>query len=256
MYEDNYYQIESFEENNWWYRARRDLLDNILKSLDTVFDNTLDAGCGVGSNFEVFTKYSRNVYGIDISNDAIELCSHKNYRRLTRMSLLDLNLDVEFDLIACMDVLEHVDDDMEALKNLSSHVRTNGFLILSVPAHRFLWNDNDRFGGHLRRYALSDIRRIANSNSLTILKLSYWNQLMFFPSLVYCTVRLLRKERGLKNNLTLIPDVFNEALYKMLRAENRLFVKYGLLVGVSIFCLCQNNDETLKYGVGCHSKQN
>ena len=239
MYEDNYYQIESFEKNNWWYRARRDLLDKILKSLNTLFHNTLDAGCGVGSNFEVLTKYSKNVYGIDISDDAIELCSCKNYRKLTKMSLLDFKLDVEFDLVACMDVLEHVDDDMEAVKNLSSHIRTNGILIVSVPAHRFLWNDNDRFGGHLRRYALNDVRRIVNANNLTILKLSYWNQFMFVPSSIYCIVCLLRKERRLKNNLTLIPNVFNEVLYKILKAENRLFIKFGLLEGVSIFCICQ-----------------
>ena len=239
MYKDNYYQIKSFEKNNWWYRARRDLLDKILKSLNTLFHNTLDAGCGVGSNFEVLTKYSKNVYGIDISDDAIELCSRKNYRKLTKISLLDLNLDVKFDLIASLDVLEHVDDDMEAVKNLSSHIRTNGILIVSVPAHRFLWNDNDVFSGHFRRYALNDIRRIANANNLTILKLGYWNQFMFVPSSIYCIVCLLRKERRLKNNLTLIPNVFNEVLYKILKAENRLFIKSGLLEGVSIFCICQ-----------------
>lgn len=239
MYRDNYYQIESFEKNNWWYRARRDLLDRILISLNTVFHNILDAGCGVGSNCEVLTRYSRNVYGIDISHDAIELCSRKNYRKLTKISLLDLNLDVKFDLIASLDVLEHVNDDMEAVKNLSSHIRTNGILIVSVPAHRFLWNDNDVFSGHFRRYALNDIRRIVNSCDLRILKLSYWNQFMFVPSLIYCALSRFRKEKRLKNNLTLIPNLFNEVLYKLVKQENKLFIKFGLMQGVSIFCICQ-----------------
>ena len=133
MHRDNYYQIKSFEKNNWWYRARRDLLDRILKSLNTVFHNSLDAGCGVGSNFEVLSKYSSNVYGIDMSDDAIELCSGKNYLKLTKMSVLDLNLDVKFDLIACMDVLEHANEDVKSVKNIVSHMSRNAILFISVP---------------------------------------------------------------------------------------------------------------------------
>lgn len=239
MHRDNYYQIKSFEKNNWWYKARRDLLDRILKSLNTVFHNSLDAGCGVGSNFEVLSKYSSNVYGIDISDDAIELCSGKNYLKLTKMSVLDLNLDVKFDLIACMDVLEHANENVEAVKNIVSHMSRNAILFISVPAHQFLWNDNDIFSGHFRRYSLNDVRQIVNSCGLRILKLSYWNQFMFVPSLIYCILSRFRKERKLKNNLTLIPNLFNNILYKIIKQENKLFIRFGLMQGVSIFCICQ-----------------
>jgi len=240
MYSENYFQIASLEKNSWWYRARRDLLNKILNNFNTNFEIALDAGCGVGSNFEVLKKYSKTVLGIDISTDSLLFCSSKDYDRLTQVAISNFDSDTKFDLIILLDVLEHIEDDLSAVKNLYSHLKKNGVLVISVPAHSFLWNINDIFSHHLRRYSIKEVKRIVGACNLRILKLSYWNQFMFIPVLLYCMMnKLTGREEKPRNNLTIIPNLFNEILCRAVKLENALLMKFGLIIGVSIFCICR-----------------
>jgi len=239
MHIDNYHEIYSFENDNWWYKARRDLLAKILSASNKNFDFALDAGCGVGSNFEILARYSKKVIGIDISDDAIGYCTSKGYCSLNNTSLQNFRSEIKFDLIICLDVLEHINDDLNSVKSMVSYLNRGGVLILSVPAHTFLSNDNDIFSHHLRRYTLKEIFSIANACELEILKLSYWNQTMFLPVAVFALASRFKNKTVLKNNLTLIPSVFNKVLFRILKIENKIFMKHNLATGVSIFCVCQ-----------------
>jgi SAM-dependent methyltransferase len=241
MERENYFQIALLERDNWWYRSRRDLLDRFLRSMGIKFRNTLDAGCGVGSNAEVLLKHSDNVYGIDASSDAVALCSGKGYKRIITSSILDFVSDVTFDLIACMDVFEHV-DDAQAIKSLRSHLSDNGIMIFSVPAHKHLWNTNDDFSRHIRRYELGDIYRLVEESDLEPIKLSYWNQFMYVPTAIYSgfsriTSKYMRTRP--QNNLNLIPKFLNNFLFCVLKIENGIFLRHDLIAGVSIVCVCK-----------------
>jgi len=121
MHNQNYYDIASFEKKNWWYHSRRHLLDVILNSFKISFADALDAGCGVGSNSGVLRKYSNNLIGIDKSYES-DVFSRHLYDAFVRASLDDFCMKKHFDLIICLDVLEHIDDDVKTLKNIVSHL--------------------------------------------------------------------------------------------------------------------------------------
>jgi 2-polyprenyl-3-methyl-5-hydroxy-6-metoxy-1,4-benzoquinol methylase len=237
MQKENYYTIASFEAQNWWYRARRDLLDRILSNYETRYSYVLDAGCGVGSNFTILRKYSKNIYGVDISGDALDICSKKSYSSLIKTSVENFRVDIKFDLIVCLDVLEHIGDHVNAVRNLKNLLNKNGILIVSVPAHKFLWNINDVFSHHLRRYTLKDINKVMKMAGVRIIRSSYWNQLLFLPAFIYCRVC---KPKKMQNNLELIPGIINGFLYFILKVENYIFVRFNLLMGVSIVSICKN----------------
>lgn len=244
MEKENYIQIFALEKENWWYRARRDLLDKILASLNTNGGITLDAGCGVGTNFEILSKYSKSVYGVDISKAAVTYCAHKGYEKLIESSIAGFESSIKFDLIVCMDVLEHVDDS-RAVISLMSHLACDGIMALAVPAHRYLWNMNDTFSHHLRRYEIGEIRNLITEHGLRVIRLSYWNQFMLIPSLLYCAlIKIVSRYVDLKpqNNLNVIPGFLNSFLYYLLKIENMLFMRFGLINGVSIICVCKKDD--------------
>jgi SAM-dependent methyltransferase len=116
----------------------------------------LEVGCGVGT----FTKrlaqapLIMHILSIDVSNSAVSVC-----RDAVRSPKLELrHADVRdvtgtFDLVVCMNVLEHIEDDLGALSHMVRLVRPGGVLFLLVPAHQFLYTPFDRESGHYRRYS-------------------------------------------------------------------------------------------------------
>lgn len=238
MEENNYHCIAAFEKANWWYRARRDLLGRIIASLRTPFHIALDAGCGVGSNYDVLARHADSVVGIDSSEHAIDYCASKGYRALHTVPVHAHISEQPYDLILCADVLEHIHDDREAVEHLSSLLNDNGILIVTVPAHQSLWNDNDVYSHHVRRYEYQELRKLLTSHGLKIHKFSYWNLSLYLPSRVYYALRRLFGDREMRNNLALIPPILNRVLYAVLRIENSLFQKLDLCNGVSLVAVC------------------
>lgn len=238
---NNYFEIQKLERDNWWYKARRDLFDQLLHSFKSEFAAALDAGCGVGSNHEVLAKYAKSVQGLDVSDVAINFCKDKGYVNLDKASLIDFQSDAQFDLILCADVLEHLDDNL-ALQNLTRHLAPGGVIILSVPAHKCLWNINDDFSQHLRRYEPRELENVINRQGLQIIKLGYWNCCAFLPVLIYSRWYQHQKRNRkipLKSSLNLIPGFLNGILYLLLCIENFFFMRLGLVNGVSIVCVCR-----------------
>jgi len=232
MEDVNYDHIFQIEQDNWWYKSKRDLWDRILKKTNKRFSSALDIGCGVGSNLKILEKYSQNVQGIDYSEKAIDYCRKKKYQHVSIGDVHHLNINNKYDLILCSDILEHVDDN-KAMQEISKVLKSGGWLIFSVPAHKYLWNDNDDLSQHQRRYEKKELIKLL-SKEFKIIKLSYWNFSLFFPTYLIYQLQKLKKNRTKTNNLNLIPKWMNTILYFILKIENRLFQKINLPQGISL----------------------
>ncbi|MFX4906866.1 methyltransferase domain-containing protein, partial [Acinetobacter baumannii] len=57
-----------------------------------------------------------------------------------------------FDLVCALDIIEHVDDEIGALKEITRVARRGGTLLISTPLHPSRWTAFDDFVGHKRRY--------------------------------------------------------------------------------------------------------
>ena len=134
----------------------------------------LEVGCGVGT----FTKRLAaapsvtSLLSIDISESAVSRC---------RASVADPAVDIRvadvrdvagaFDLVVCMNVLEHIEDDRAALSHMLGLLKPGGTLFLLVPSHQFLFSSFDAESGHYRRYnkprVQALIREVASSGAIT-----------------------------------------------------------------------------------------
>jgi SAM-dependent methyltransferase len=141
-----------------------------------------------------------------------------------------------FDLIAAFDVLEHIDDDGEALRALHNRLTPHGLLVLTVPAFGWLWSRHDEFSHHKRRYTRAGLTALLTERGFAIVYSSYFNTFLF-------PVALTRLKLGALLHVTpsramrIPPAPLNRALTAIFSLERALIPRLSFPYGVSIL-LC------------------
>jgi cyclopropane fatty-acyl-phospholipid synthase-like methyltransferase len=116
---------------------------NILSLIpDKPYRHILDAGSGSGVlSFALGRKFSQaHITGLDLDPDAIKVSrAIASSIGCTRINFINHDIETfepenQYDLIICIDILEHIKDDQAALRNLYHALRPEGTLILHVPA--------------------------------------------------------------------------------------------------------------------------
>lgn len=240
MEEFKYSDMLKLENDNWWYAARRDLLQLILKNyLSKKAEYALDVGCGTGNNFKTIKLFSRKVYGIDISESAIKYAKIKKYDKLILGNIASTKIDAKFDLIVCLDILEHIEDDVRFIKELYSYLRKGGVIIFSVPAHNYLWNMNDVHSRHFRRYEKKELLSKLKAVNFSRIELLYWNFFLILPYFIFSRYEKLFKRVKRTDVLFKIPKILNKVLKNYLKIENLISLNKKLPNGISIIGICK-----------------
>ena len=116
------------DEHHWWYRGRRRVIRAELDRLALPAGaRILDAGCGSGRTLVELAGYGAEVSGIELNTDAAELARRRGLGDVQIGRLEELPWDDgTFDLMTCLDVIEHVPDDVSALAELRRVTRPGG----------------------------------------------------------------------------------------------------------------------------------
>lgn len=145
----------------------------------------LEIGCGVGGIIERLGRRER-IVGLDVEPEVLAHARERfRDRPECRFAVADLGAlsEVErgelaaerFDTIVCINVLEHVRDDIGALLELERLLVAGGTLALLVPAHATLYGPYDRVDGHWRRYGKAHLRTLLSHTRLRVLRLRHFN---------------------------------------------------------------------------------
>lgn len=141
--------------------CRAQLIPRLLRGRAGTF---LDAGCGDGYMSEKLARMGLRGTALDASPDAVRLTRERFRARkidsvdVREGDIFDSSLETApSDVITFLEVLEHLEDDIGALKRLHELAAPGGYLVLSVPAHENLWDDLDEWAGHIRRYERDDL---------------------------------------------------------------------------------------------------
>lgn len=147
-----------------------------------------------------------------------------------------------FDLVASFDLIEHIDNDQEAVKQLYRLCKPGGIVMLTVPAFRFLWGRQDIISHHKRRYTKREIKLLVRNCGLKILKISYFNTFLFpLVLLIRLLMRLKAKGTGdIQSDFGMFPsDLINRLCALIFSLESRLLASFDLPFGVSIVCIAK-----------------
>jgi SAM-dependent methyltransferase len=230
-------EIEGF---HWWFAVRRKLLMSILSSIHLPSEClTLDIGCGAGSNLKTLRSAGLNVIGFDRSMYALSLVKRKSQFPLINGDLNMLPIQPKsIGLIIAMDILEHLENDMNGIREFYQVLKEGGILILTVPAFKFLWGIQDRVTGHKRRYSRHEVLSKLSNQGFDILKSSYFNFFLFFPILLARRVIHLLGLRIESENEINSP-IINILLKAIFSLETYILKYFQFPFGVSIFCIAR-----------------
>jgi ubiquinone/menaquinone biosynthesis C-methylase UbiE len=228
-YEDKYY---SMEEENWWFKARRNLITSYLQRLKA--QKILDVGCGAGGTMEALRANGfSKVCGIDISQNSIRRCQKKNLR-VFRMQADNTGFkDNSFDAIIAADILEHTKSDEKTLAEWNRILRPDGHIILFVPAFMHLWSKHDELSHHRKRYRLLEVIKLAESQGFVVKEKTYWNTSLYFPRVIVTRMQSYFNSSAM--HFPRVPNFLNKIVYGLLAVENG-FIERGISFPFGISC--------------------
>ena len=143
-----------------------------------------------------------------------------------------------FDAIVAGDILQQVQDDRVALRELRRVLKDGGMLCLTVPAYPFLWGEEDEARGHQRRYTASELRRKLNNCGFEISRVSYLVATGFLPSVVERTFKDLFRKSVPPRRMSDRPSrLTNAAMVALLDCERHLIRYINLPFGTRVVVL-------------------
>jgi SAM-dependent methyltransferase len=232
------------DEYHWWYRGRRQIIRAELDRLPLPPDaRVLDAGCGSGRTLQDLRAYGE-VSGIELSELAVSRARERELGEVHVGRVEELPWeDRVFDLVTCLDVLEHTPDDIIVLQELRRVTKPGGWLLLTVPAYPVLWSTHDVVNHHYRRYTRRALRRAATGAAWRVDRLTSFNSLLLPAA---AAVRVSQRYRLRNHNdhvseLRVGPHWLNGVLEQPLRLEAAVLRRgYTLGAGLSLLAVLEN----------------
>ena len=200
------YAVEAeVEATHWWFVGRRRLFGaELAKSGIKPTDRVLDIGTGTGANLRLLRGLGLGaVCGLDSSDEAIGYCVSKGLGSVQKGDICALPFpDESFDFVLATDVIEHVDDDAAAAREIARVLAPGGMALISVPAFQSLWGLQDRQAFHKRRYRMGPLLSLLQKAGLSPQRHYHFNYLLFAPIyLARRVIDLLRIELKSENQI-------------------------------------------------------
>ena len=241
-----------------WWRARSRLTLEILVRMGVrPPDRVLDAGCGWGTTLEALEDRGFHAVGMDISRRGLEMLDRERPGRtlveadLTRP--LPPGLET-FGAVLALDVIEHLDDDRDAVARLGELASAGAVVVVSVPALPEMFTEFDRIQGHRRRYTPEMLRAAFEGSGLEVERVFFWGSWLV-PALRRQRRKPLRAEPGesvsrtYSRYLRLPPWPVPLALRGMFALERDRSIDGKLTTGTSLFAVARRTARSGDGGV-------
>jgi SAM-dependent methyltransferase len=247
-YNENFHkELPKLEENNFWFVSRNKRIEHIFERyIKDSFDNFLEIGCGTGFVIKMLAKKfpHKKIYASEYLLSGLYQAKIrlKNYNNVSFLQLDARKMKSKnmYSAIGAFDVIEHITEEDDVLKEIYDSLKKDGKFIFSVPQHKFLWGIYDELGFHKRRYTRKYLKQKLKDNNFEIIYINSFNSLLF--PLMYIS-RFLNKFKK-KENFDIMDELkiskfTNNILTKILNFENFLnniginFPFGGSLIGVA-----------------------
>ena len=235
----HFYKIEN---EHWWFAARQRILWKYMKKNVPTRPGAklLDVGCGTGAILDMLSK-KYDVYGQDVSQQAIDFCSQRGLKKLFCGTLDRFPKEYgTFDIITSFDVIEHINNDLETLAQIHALLNDDGRIVVTVPAFPALWGTHDVVTHHKRRYLKKTLRHVIEPAGFVIEDLAYFN---FFLFPVAWTRRIFARLAHTKeaSDMELPSPLLNAALRGVFESEKFMLPYFGFPFGLSLICTAKKN---------------
>jgi SAM-dependent methyltransferase len=230
-----YDRMAELDSRHWWYRARRDILARLIERKLTLPPSAriLEIGCGTGHNLPMLGRFGQ-VDGIEIDDEARSIASRRLGRPVGFAPLPELPgvPDANYDLVALLDVIEHIEDDETSLRSVARKLKPGGKILITVPAHPWMWSAHDEANHHYRRYTRKGLEALIRRSGLMVELISYFNSLLF-P--LAATARFAGRLVGRESSGDALPPApINKSFEFLFGLERHLIGRISFPPGVSL----------------------
>jgi SAM-dependent methyltransferase len=228
-----------------WWQARALLTIDLLRDIGLEPPaRVLDVGCGSGVTLEALEARGYRTVGMDISRRMLEKLDRPGRTLIEADLTRPLRSEIPaHDAVLALDVIEHLDDDGEAIRRLASLTRPGGTVVVSVPALPGIYGEFDRIQGHRRRYLPDRLREAFGGSGLLVERVFWWGRW-----LVPALKRQRYKNRvrpgesaadGYRRYLRLPPWPLSTAARLAFAIERRKAIRGRLMIGTSLFAVAR-----------------
>ncbi len=229
-----------------WWRARAEFTLALMETMALPeAPRVLDVGCGWGVTLEALERRGHRVEGLDISRRALDQLDRPD-RTLIEADLARPVPDgaARYDAVLALDVIEHIDDDRDAVQKLACLTKPGGAVIVSVPALPDLYSEFDEVQGHRRRYMPDTLRAVFAGSGLVVERDLWWGAWMV-PVVRHQRRRPSRRDPEVSADaaylsyLRLPPWPFPSLMMAAYRLERRKALRGRLRTGTSLFAIAR-----------------
>ena len=198
----------------------------------------MDFGAGSGTNTITLSNFG-DVHVYEKDKNTQDYLKKKFANNANIFLLDEVKEDSLYDLIVASDVIEHIENDDEILNFLSKILNPAGYILITVPAYNFLYNERDKFLGHYRRYNKETLNFKVEKYFSTV-KSSYYNFFLFFLSLIlFVFIKWLKIKSFITSTENTPNFLLNNFFYRTFSFE-KFFLKYlNFPFGASIIYLAK-----------------
>lgn len=234
-------KLFDIEKNHFWFKNRR----SFIKSSVEKYLNPGSKIIEIGSGTAYVARSLMDNYDVavgEIYQYGLEYAKNYGINELYQFDLMTSPFIEHFDAIGMFDVLEHIDDDVLALKNTHKMLKKNGKLFITIPPHQFLWSYHDVAARHKRRYEYRQLTELIENNGFKVLDAKGF----FISILPLLFLRIILNSENKSNLLeseelpgkTLNP-IINMVLDKICSLENKILMHLSLHFGGSLLVVAQ-----------------
>jgi SAM-dependent methyltransferase len=181
MQEEAYTGVDNLEVMQEAVNYNRYLL-NTVREHAPPRAKTIDFGAGTGQFAAPLADLGMNITAVEPDEFLQQRLRAKGIRVVGSASELH---DGSFDYIYTLNVLEHIDDDADALRDLHDKLAPNGRLLIYVPAHPVLYTSMDAKVGHVRRYTRDILMSRAQAAGFRIDRIEHVDSIGFVATLLF-----------------------------------------------------------------------
>jgi len=242
---EEYRKMYELEDRYWYFQGRKDIIAGLLRQIlpkDKRPLRVLDVGCGTGLMLGKLKSMGYDPVGVDLHSLSMQYCRKRGTQKLLQADVTHLPfINDSFDLILALDLIEHVQQDRALLKEFYRICAPGGRVLITVPAHPFLWSEHDEALHHYRRYRKKPFLQMLKDCGFAPLRYTYAISALYYPIVAFRLLQRLVKPnpRRPKTHLIELPNWLNALLIQLLRLEGAVLRRNDLPVGVTILSILQ-----------------
>jgi SAM-dependent methyltransferase len=227
---------------HWWYEGRRRLVSAVLGRTLPPPSRVLDIGCGTGDNLDALdTVGGSTTLGFELSSYAVRHAPPGPGGTRVAIAVAErLPVASEVaDLVVSMDVVEHLDDDTDALREYRRVLRPGGQLLLTVPAYQWLWSRHDVAAGHRRRYRARGLVDAVTAAGLQVERSTYFYSFLVPAAVALRRTPLRRLAADHDEEVGASSPSVTRVMTLLTKLERRLASRHRVPFGLSILVLAR-----------------